>query len=71
MASNERRLVFGLGKSARIEELLIEWPAGQDQRFQNIEADQEVLAVEGLPKLLPFPNISRRGGTARRVVRSG
>lgn len=46
-ASNERRVVFGLGDAANVDELEIHWPSGQVQRFQNIETSQEILVPEG------------------------
>lgn len=46
-ASNERKLVFGLGQADRVEELTVSWPSGLDQTFHDLEADQEMLCVEG------------------------
>ncbi|OYV94281.1 MAG: hypothetical protein B7Z73_02910 [Planctomycetia bacterium 21-64-5] len=46
-ASNERRLLFGLGAAERIDELLVSWPAGTDQRFSGLPVDREMTIVEG------------------------
>lgn len=46
-ASNERRLVFGLGDQTRVDELRVVWPAGSQQLWQDLPADTEWLAIEG------------------------
>jgi len=46
-ASNQRRLVFGLGQHERIDELSVTWPSGTEQTFKNLNADQEILLIEG------------------------
>jgi len=52
-ASNQRQLIFGLGDRTAIDQLTIHWPAGLDQTFSNVAADQELLLVEGQPR--PYP----------------
>lgn len=56
MASNERRLVFGLGAEARVETLQIRWPSGLQQEFADLAADQTLLIVEGSPRALQSPH---------------
>lgn len=46
-ASNERRLVFGLGSAQRIESLAARWPSGVTQTFTDIALDSELVIVEG------------------------
>jgi len=46
LVSNERHLWFGLGQSPMIDELELAWPSGLVQRFEKLEADQEILIVE-------------------------
>jgi hypothetical protein len=46
-ASNERRVMFGLGDATRVERLVVAWPAGRDQVFENLAVNQDVLIVEG------------------------
>jgi len=49
-ASNERRLVFGLGTATEVKQLEIRWPAGQVETFSNLAADQSLLFVEADPR---------------------
>ncbi|MBS0201777.1 MAG: VCBS repeat-containing protein [Planctomycetes bacterium] len=46
-ASNQRQLVFGLGKSTAIEKLEVRWQTGQIQSFSEIPVNSEVLLREG------------------------
>jgi tetratricopeptide (TPR) repeat protein len=56
-ASNERKLILGLGAETVVEELMVLWPSGLDQTFRNLEADREVVLVEGnaVPMRMPPP----------------
>lgn len=45
-ASNERRLVFGLGEQSTIISLTIEWPSGHTQVVHKPDVDREMLAIE-------------------------
>ena len=40
---------FGLGDAARIEELVISWPSGQETRVERVLPNQTVTVVEGEP----------------------
>ncbi|MBA3312996.1 MAG: VCBS repeat-containing protein [Planctomycetaceae bacterium] len=55
MASNERRLVFGLGDHVHADELTVRWPSGLTQDFRRVAAGLEYLLIEGrhAPFLLP------------------
>jgi len=46
-ASNDRRLILGLGELAMAERMTILWPSGQAEMHRNLPADQELLFVEG------------------------
>jgi hypothetical protein len=47
LASNERKILFGLGGATRIDRLQVRWPSGTIQTFEGLEADQELAIVEG------------------------
>ncbi len=49
MATNERRLIFGLGQAEQVDRLEIRWPSGVKQGFEAVPVDQELLVVEGGP----------------------
>ncbi|HVW38245.1 MAG TPA: ASPIC/UnbV domain-containing protein [Pirellulales bacterium] len=54
-ASNERRLVFGLGGETKIEKLHVHWPSGLEQEFRDLAADQELILVEGSSRAVALP----------------
>jgi hypothetical protein len=54
-ASNERRLVFGLGSATRVDEIELRWPAGESQSFRALRADVEWLLIEGRPAEVDLP----------------
>lgn len=45
-ASNERRIVFGLGAEDHIETLTVRWPSGHLQTLADVAANTELLLVE-------------------------
>ena len=45
-AQNDRRLHFGLGKSAVIDEVIIRWPSGKIQSLKNLSVNQIVKMKE-------------------------
>jgi tetratricopeptide (TPR) repeat protein len=45
-ASNERRIVFGLGAATQIDTLTVRWPSGHLQTFPNVAINAELLLVE-------------------------
>lgn len=46
-ASNERRLVIGLGQAEKIDQLTVRWPSGAVQHFNDLVSSQEITLVEG------------------------
>lgn len=47
MASNQRRIVVGLGERQAAEFVLITWPSGYRERFAVSEVDREYVLIEG------------------------
>ncbi len=45
-ASNERRLVIGLGEQLLIDTVEVDWPSGSRQQFSALELDREWLLIE-------------------------
>jgi hypothetical protein len=54
-ASNERRVVLGLGDARRVDRLVIRWLSGTEEAFEGVLADQDLLVIEGRHALIPFP----------------
>jgi hypothetical protein len=48
-ASNERRLIFGLGDAHEVDEVVVRWPSGTVQQFSNVPASCELQLTEGRP----------------------
>lgn len=46
-ASNERRLVFGIGVSDRVDEIEVSWKSGLIQRFSSVRATRRYFLREG------------------------
>jgi hypothetical protein len=40
LLQGDKRLHFGLGSHARVEQILVQWPSGQAQRLENVAVDQ-------------------------------
>ena len=57
-ASNERRLVFGLGDATTVEKLHVRWLSGAEQTFSNIAADADLLLIEGRHDLIRLPGVT-------------
>ncbi|MBX3444427.1 MAG: CRTAC1 family protein, partial [Planctomyces sp.] len=53
--SNERRLVFGLGDAAIVDEVHVRWPNGDEQTFSQLPVDREFRFVEGRDRPLELP----------------
>jgi hypothetical protein len=47
LASNERKIIFGLGPAERVDRLEVRWPSGTVETFENLDVDQEIAIVEG------------------------
>jgi hypothetical protein len=54
-ASCQRQLLFGLGRTARIDRLNVLWPSGREQTWTDLEVDVEVRIVEGRETLERVP----------------
>ncbi|MDA0836002.1 MAG: FG-GAP-like repeat-containing protein [Planctomycetota bacterium] len=54
-ASNERTITLGLGTNTRIDELMIQWPSGNQQSFTDVRGDRNVVAIEGAERLIDLP----------------
>lgn len=50
-ASNERRLLFGLGSMTQIDELKVRWPGGAVQSWNRIAANTVATLIEGSSEL--------------------
>lgn len=48
-ASNDRKLMFGLGAADSVDKLTIKWPSGREETFTGLAANTEMLFVEGRP----------------------
>ncbi len=55
MASNERELVFGLGKHEQVDTLTIRWPSGRSDEFTNLAVGNEIMCVEGRSQYVILP----------------
>jgi len=45
-ASNERMLLFGLGDCEQVDQLVVLWPSGTRQTFDNLAPDRELTIIE-------------------------
>lgn len=54
-ASNERRLVIGVGDAAQIDELIVRWPSGREHRLTGIAVSQPVILAESHDSLYSAP----------------
>jgi tetratricopeptide (TPR) repeat protein len=55
MCSNQKLLVFGLGDTATIDRLVVQWPSGVDQSFSGLQVNREIVLIEGRSKHLILP----------------
>ncbi len=46
-ASNERRLVIGVGEAKQVRSLIVRWPSGLQQQFDDVSCDQDFGLIEG------------------------
>ena len=51
-ASNQRRLIFGLGTATVVDELAVIWPSNVSQTFSQPSIDRELVVIEGRDDLL-------------------
>jgi Tfp pilus assembly protein PilF len=65
LSQGSKELLIGLGPSARIEKVTVDWPSGGTQVFTNIGLDSRVRIVEGQePQAEPFARPSPSKMTA-------
>jgi len=50
---------FGLGEATTVDRLVIQWPSGEDQVFENVEANRSILIREGKDAIRPYPRPAR------------
>jgi hypothetical protein len=55
LASNERKLVIGVGATDMIDELSLRWPSGITTTFHEVPSNREVIVVEGNSQLIVRP----------------
>ena len=53
MASNERRLLFGLGDETEVKRITIRWPGDHVDEFVVATVDRDYTCVEAAPELFP------------------
>ncbi len=51
-ASNERRLVMGVGPATRIDQLIVSWPSGLTQSFADLPTNTAWTVIEGRSQLV-------------------
>ncbi|MCG8651621.1 MAG: ASPIC/UnbV domain-containing protein [Pirellulales bacterium] len=54
LAHNSSWIHFGLGAAAKIDKLVVTWPDGQQQTFDDVPIDQRVLVVQDRPMTFKF-----------------
>lgn len=56
LSQNDLRLHFGLGKSAKIDKVVIRWPSGKIEVLENVSADSiyTILEGSGITEARPF-----------------
>lgn len=47
LSQNEKVATFGLGDAERVDYLIVHWPGGSTERFERVEANQDIYIVEG------------------------
>ncbi len=52
-ASNERRLVFGLGANRKVDELQVRWRSGRVDEFRDLSASTDWIVIEGGASIVP------------------
>ena len=53
-SSSDRRLVFGLGDTDRIDKLVVFWPDGQRQEWTGLAIDRYHVLTQGQEKARPY-----------------
>jgi len=53
LSSSDVRVHFGLGEDTRIESLIVHWPDGQREHWDQVQADQILLVRQGTGRASP------------------
>ena len=53
LSNNDPRMHFGLGKAQKIDRLLVNWPDGTEQSFEDLETDQYITIDKNKGVLTP------------------
>lgn len=51
MCKNQSLLFAGVGSNESVDEMLVRWPNGREQRWSNVKVDQQILLIEGQDSL--------------------
>ena len=54
LSNNDPRMHFGLGKAQKIERLVVHWPDGKEQSFEDLETDQYITIDRNKGVLIPL-----------------
>jgi hypothetical protein len=46
LSSSDKRLLIGLGQTATIDDVVVQWPSGREQKLESLAADRYYLFVE-------------------------
>lgn len=65
MASNERRLVFGLGEATGVDAIEVQWTSGTTQTFRGLPVDSEWTMIEGRAR--PVRRVGNLMGSDKRT----
>ncbi len=60
LSSSDPRIHWGLGPFERLEKLVIRWPSGEEQSFENVAADQFLRITEGQAIESQGANVTQR-----------
>ena len=55
MASNQRQLIFGVSDGEGVGPLVVHWPSGHTDRFEEVPQDSELFLLEGAAQLVRIP----------------
>ena len=54
LSASERVATFGLGSASGVDSLVVYWPSGRVDRWQNVNGGQDILLVEGTGQIRPI-----------------
>src|SRR5205823_4669566 len=54
-SSSDRRLVFGLGKTSKVERVVVTWPDGKRQEWAGLAVDRYHVLTQGVKAARPYP----------------